>query len=234
MSEKISLTLIENQTEVLIREGKALELKEPLKVNFTGTIQSVVNYFEKRQNVCNAENSRVEYDYEAGTLKLIINEKNHYHDTIQGKIQFSKEYEQFGINTDKLWSPEALVKFLKMNKQWFPDNERHLALVGAVQKNNAKINSSLEKEKDDRGNKTDNFNRTVETNIPVEMTLQMKLFKGSERVYTFIIEIGVDATDTGIRIWFMSPELAEIINIEVKETIDAALAKLAILPQLEY
>lgn len=81
-----------------IREGKALELKEPVQVNISGTIVSVSEYLYKRASLCPNSVTHIIVDREKMSIKMIANETDHYRTTITGSITPSQEFTKWGIN----------------------------------------------------------------------------------------------------------------------------------------
>jgi hypothetical protein len=87
---------------------------------------------------------------------------------------------EIGINMSKSRSPEALAKFLKLKRSWFPDFASHAKLVSQLRNVKAVVNREVEKAADDRGNTTDNFTQSVESNMPDSFDMKIPIIQGEE------------------------------------------------------
>lgn len=218
---------------VTILEGKALPLSYPESVKFTGTINSVVEYYKHRKEVCNSKNSRVEYSYQKKQIKLFIDEKNsNSRDEITGKIEFTEPFTNFAINTDKTWTIDEFLKFVKKNIRFFDDREVHRTLVAELSNYKAKTTTDVTRVKDDRANLNATFDRKVISNLPEKFKLTMQILKGYP-AFTFNVEICLDSTSTGTDLWLQANDLFETLENAINEIIDTALVEIDV-PKLEY
>lgn len=64
--------------EVVIREGQALPLHEPERVQIHGTIDAPARWIEKREATINQKECYVEVNREEMTITLVTDEKNYY------------------------------------------------------------------------------------------------------------------------------------------------------------
>jgi len=219
--QKINITLAEGQKELVIREGKAQEIKEPVKLDITGTIQSPKEWLEKRKesNQFEAKNCHVIFSYEKMFIKLFVNETDHYRSIITGKAEVNPDLAKFGINTDKTWTKDQLKSFLKMNRAFFRDRDENLQMVTNLEKFSASVKAQLDMHKDDRGNSKNNAEIKVDTNLNMSFILKMPAFIGQTDI-EFKVEICLDVRDAGLTIWLESPELQEAIINGRKKLVD--------------
>ena len=93
--------------EVIIREGaapKALDPKAPVKMDVNGTINAPLEYLSKRIDTINQKQCHLIVNREKITIQLVVNESNEYtRGTIAGTLQYHPKFEEFGINTGKVW-----------------------------------------------------------------------------------------------------------------------------------
>jgi len=224
MKPEINLTLTDNTVTIL--EGKALEQKYPEKISIAGNIHSVKNFIEKRYGTREgAELQKIDKDRaivfvneEKMTIQLELDPQNIFGAVIKGRLEFTPELLQFGINTTKQFSREELVRLIRFNKRFFASD--HEAILLAYQKLQIKTASELSQESDTRGNKGVNFQKTVNIeHIPTEFILQIPVFKGFPDV-KFRVEICLDATDASVRFWFESVELHDIVETGKKQILE--------------
>lgn len=218
---------IENAgNELIIREGKAadpLPNKEPRIIAITGDIHSVSNFLKIRD--AEPENyepgwSSQEVDYNkaivtvdkfAGTLLLQLDPESHYGASILGTLEQSKEIEPFYINQEKRFDRKQLLKLIKFSRLFFNDKDMHAELMLSLSKLKMKTEQELKQEDDNRGNKTNSFERKMidDSGFAKFFTLFIPIFKGFDAV-TIRVEICFEPTDTGIMFWLESPELVEV------------------------
>lgn len=82
--------------EIIIREGKAVELKEPVKVKIQGTIDAAARWLETRFDCIKEKSCHVIVNREQLTIALQCNENNHYGTLVVGSLTLSPEYKRFG------------------------------------------------------------------------------------------------------------------------------------------
>ena len=185
-TEKLQINLGQNVTkaEVIIREGaavKELEPKAPLKTNISGTIGTVSEYLRKRVKTgqFTEERSQLIVNREDITIKLIINEDDAYNTgEVKGKLQIHPKFEEFGINSGKIWTPTELGLFFKMNRAIFVDRAENMKLVTTLMNFTASVNNTIERSVKENGNRTDNFAHVVNSNLPESLRLRIPIFKG--------------------------------------------------------
>lgn len=167
--------------EVVLREGKApvaLDPKEPIIVDITGTIDAPCRWLEKRMGLFDERTSNIIVDRDNMKIGLTINETDYYQTTIDGVLQPSKEMQEFGINAEKRWDPIKLSQFFKMHRAFFKDKSQNMTLVSTLKNFKAKVNQDIERSKEENGSRTDNYSQVVDSNLPSSFKLNIPLFKG--------------------------------------------------------
>lgn len=202
--------------EIIIREGAALEQKEPQKIELSGDIKTVSSFLLNRsdgydQQRVDRNKAIVIVDKDNMKITLNLDPQNFYGTIITGSLELSQELKVWSINQSKTFKREELVQLIKFNRLSFDNTEQHDKILKAYMAFEAKTDSELKASNDTRGNRAASINKNVSTNIPTEFILLIPIFKGKEAV-RFRVEICLDVTDGGARFWFESTELHEIIN----------------------
>ena len=216
------------KAEVIIREGEAikqLEPKAPVRTDLHGVIGVVQEYLAKRvaTGQFTQERSHIIVNRENITIELVINEDDEYkRGTVCAKLELYPKFKEFGINTNKIWSPEELGMFFKMNRAFFADKNENMKLVTALMNYEGMVNQQVKQGCDAKGNRTDNFSQVVQSNLPESFKLRIPIFKGRPaedlEVETFASVNGRD-----IRFILLSPGAEETLESIRDATIDEEL-----------
>lgn len=184
-SEKVNVIVPENYSgqpiEIIWRDGQAakqLDPKEPQPVNISGTIDSPFRWLEKRVELIDQKQANVTVNRDNMQISLVDKETDFYNNGVTGTLQPSKEMVEFGINSDKIWEPIKLSKFLKMHRAFFKDKTQNMMLVSTLKNFKAKVNQDIERSKEENGSKVDNYSQVVDSNLPKSFKLNIPLFKG--------------------------------------------------------
>ena len=199
-----------------IRLGEAPEVLQPKQMVVDGNFYSVSSFLQQRgkgigwQEV-NEKSAVVTCDKEKLTIQYESDPNDRLQTIVTGKAQYSPELEQFGINTGKMFNREQLVKLIRFGRMYFPNKVQHEELLKAYQQFEAKAQKEISQSSDNRGNAARNYNKQVSTNVPTDFALEIPVFKGEPKE-KFFIEICIEDSDAGVRFWFESVELAELIE----------------------
>lgn len=237
-TEKLQINLPEGQNELIIREGKApdlLPIKAPVKVAIIGTIDAPVEFLKRRfEHAVNAAFGDVNelhkhFDHtrchvlvnrEDVSITLVFDEHDEYkRGTVNGTLQLNPKFKEFGINSDKDWDPNELGQFLKMNRAFFPDKSRNMQLVSELKNFVAKVDTIIEKQREDKGNFKDNYSGVVTSNLPDTFSIEIPVFKGYQKE---VIEIEFYATTSAREVWLrlVSPGANELFETLRDKCID--------------
>lgn len=214
--------------EIIIREGeapKALDEKEPIKVEIFGTITSPYEWLSKRVGLINQKESHLLVCRDKMAISLIIDETNHYRTYILGMLESSKEMNDFGINTDKSWEPSKLSLFLKMHRAFFTNKSENMSLVSTLKNFKAKISQDVEKVKEENGSKVDCYTQVVDSNLPKSFKLNIPLFKGFPKE-EIEVETYADVDGRDISLTLVSAGANEVIEDYKNKAIDEQLKKI--------
>lgn len=219
-----------SSAEVTIREGAALKVldpKAPVKINLSGVIGSPVEYLTRRSKESdqfNEKRAHVIIDREQVKVTLIFNENDEYtRGQVEGKLSFHPKFVEFGINSGKGWEPNKLGEFFKMNRSFFPDREKNMQLVTLLKGFEAKIESSIERERKENGSVKDNYSKVVQSNLPDAFTVRIPIFKG-QAAEDLEVEIyaGVDGRDVTLSL--VSPGACQLLEDLRDKVIDEQVA----------
>lgn len=181
-----------SSNELIIREGEALKAVEPIRVNIIGTIESPFKWLEMKKTAINVIDCNILVDNDKGQIKLTVNEKNVYSDTILGVLSLHPDFVKFGINSGEQITSHDLAEKIKMYRSCFKDKDTAMKLVKDLRNFTAKVNKELEAFKDDRANYALKKSQVVETNLPASFILVVPIFKGQPKE-SFEVEINIDA-----------------------------------------
>lgn len=225
MENKLNVTINgDNEKPVItILEGEYQQPKEPVKIDISGNIESIGNFLKQRYKTkdgyglqkVDMTKALVTVDEAKMNIKLQIDPENHYGTTITANLELSDELKLFCINTGKMWGRSDIIKLLRFNRRYFPDQEKYTHLIESFQKLNLQVNSNIVNESDTRGTKDIQFKKFVTNQLPQGFTLDLPLFKGQEN-RRFFVELCLDVVDQKADFWFESPELDDFINEDKK------------------
>ena len=127
------------------------------------------------------------------------------------------KFEEFGINTGKVWTPAELGMFFKMNRAFFPDKAANMKLVSELMNFTATVNNKIERQVKENGSNTDNFSQVVNSNLPEKFTIQVPLFRGTPAE---TIEVETFAKINGREVAFilLSPGANQIVE-EIRDKV---------------
>ena len=208
--------------ELIIREGSAPDIPEPVKLFFSGQINSATNFYQSRKHLLVKIESGEEQPYfdarkmyvsvgkENGCITLYCDENSATGTEKFGKLELSTEYKKFGINAGKSYTPAELAKLLKSNRHLFPDKEKGMELIGILNAYKANVSTDVEKEQDSRANKKQSQETKVTSNIPEGFKINIPIFKGFKPA-KLNVEISLDASGHTLALFLESPEAQDII-----------------------
>lgn len=224
--ENIQIKVENGVKELLIRQGQALPLKEPVSLEIDGTIETVSRWLEKKKFDSDLQlRSHVIINRECKSIILHGDENNAYSDMIRGSVSMHPEFIKWGINDDsKSYTSQELALKVKMNRYMFSSLEKAAELVTVFQNLKAKVNREIENSNDGRGNARKSFNQVVESmSIPEKFTLITPIFKGDVK-RELEVEIVIDPSTLNCSL--ISPDAITTINNMVDDLINKEIEKI--------
>jgi len=195
--------------ELIIRTGDAPKVIEPKAVRIAGDIKSVYNFLQVRIEGIDKQKAIIEFNEKLKSVVLYTDPSSPIQTTVIGELEVYEKLDQFGINKEKFYGQNELEKFVRMNRFFFADKEKHTQLVSNLKNLSAKVNAEMVSEKDNRGNKNFGLKKEVKTDLAADFLLSIPLFKNSEPK-TFRVDICYELTDSTMRFWLESVELEEL------------------------
>ena len=203
--------------ELVIREGKALELKEPVKVTISGCIDSPVKWLEKRIGEVNQLNCHILIDREKRSISLEAEENDFYRASISGSLEIHPDVNRIGINSGEYLTNFEMADLFKMNRSLFENKNVAMKLVTELQRFKAKVEKEIEQADNNRGDRKLLLAQTVESNLPEKFKLSIPLFKGQKK-QTFEVEVYIRASDLCCTL--ISPEANDFMQEMIDTVID--------------
>ena len=234
-TEKLNINFAEgeNVKELIIREtdhvNEPLPILEPLKLDIVGTIAAPYTFLEKRYEDPQIPLNRthVIVDRDNLTITLVCNEIDaRDKQTVKGKIELSRQFNQFGINTGKLWEPEDLGQFFRINRSCFKDRDANMKLVSLLRNFKAKVTSDIEREQKDNGSYTDNYRKVVDSNMPESFSLNIPIYKGAA-AEEFVVEVIAQVHGREVQLELISPDAQSVVEEVRDNLIDEQLKKIS-------
>lgn len=234
-NNKINITVSEGVEEVVIREGKANDLHIPNGMEIGQlTIDAVKEYLSKEGiDSDEIKNSFVFYSTDDNEpfiqLNYAIRRENK--DDIHGKLTIDPDLKKFGINSGSQFTTHQLANFIRLNRHYFETKDQAMALVNQLQNFKATVDKEIEKANDNRGNAALVIKQKVISNVPLDFTLYLPIFKGTEKK-ALKCEIDIDANDLTCSL--VSPDLKELIQTESFRIINSELDEIKkLFPELK-
>lgn len=229
-AEAIMTQALSAAGEITLRQGKAVELHEPVKVGIAGTIDAPARWLEMRVGCLDQMRCHVTVDREGMRIALRCNENDYYGTAIGGALELSAEYRRFGINSGEYRTHFELAELIKMNRSYFENKTTAMKLVTELQNFKAKVDKEVEQSDNNRGDRRLLVSQAVKHNLPEAFTLVLPLFKGVAE-QTIQVEVYVNPAD--LTCTLVSPEANDIVTISRDALIDAVVERIrAAAPQV--
>lgn len=209
--------------EIIYRSGSAAPIELPEMIVIEGDINTISAFVKSRYQASTPEGHGLQFldkdrvvvfvDRTDFTIKIDVDPEHPRGTYVTGKLELAPELLKFCINTGKAFTREELVKLIRFNKIWFASRDQAETLEKAYMSFNAEIHAKIGKESDNRGNVSNSYKKTVQTNIPESFVLNIPIFKGQEKK-KFQVDILIEATDASTRFYLESVDLHDMITIE--------------------
>lgn len=209
--------------EIIIREGKAVEVKEPVRVSIKGTIDAAARWLETRFDCLKEKTCHILVNREDLYISLHCNENNAYGTFITGHLELSPEYRKFGINEGEYITHFEMAELIKMNRSHFENKSEAMKLVTELQNFKAKVDKEIEDCDNKRGDRRLLVNQAVQHNLPAAFSLVIPIFKGGEK-QTIAVEVYVNPADFTCTL--VSAEANDLVEELRNKEIDAVLDRI--------
>lgn len=220
MKENINITT--DGRELTIREGKALELREPTKVVINGTIKAVTRFVSTRTAEVDWKKAHILVDRENGTISLRTDETSHYGAEVTASLTLHPDFIKFGVNAGLARSPFEFAEFIKMNRSLFENHAAAMEMVSKLKNLRTKVDKEVELQTDNRGNnKTMIASKVIENSVPEKFKLRISIFKGMPKTE---MEVEIYFNPSDLTCTLVSPEAKDKEREIVDTAIDAELS----------
>lgn len=216
MEKKINFMVSGGSSDVVYREGKALELKEPLRVQIDGNIDAPKRWLEQRIEGINQKATHIKVNEDDKTITLVIDENNYYKTVIIGQLLMSKEYNKFKLNSGEYITNFEMADLIRMSRASFANKDVAIRLTSDLRNFKAKIDGEIEKSDNARGDTRLLRAQTVESNLPKSFELMIPVFKGLP-AKSIAVEVDIRADDLACTL--VSPHAQEVVDTIVKDII---------------
>lgn len=220
------------KAEVIIRRVATvneLSVKPPVQTYIVGTLGAPYEFLLKRHDQPDQINQKrcfILVDRNDMDITLITREDDPYlQGEVIGTLEVHPKFEEFGINSGKVWSPTELGMFIKMNRAYFKSKEENMRLVTELMNFKAKVDNTIEKSLKEKGDRTDNFSQVVNSNLPERFNLEIPIMKGYPAED---IEVETFAQINGREVAFLliSPGAQETMDLTRDGAIDEEMSKI--------
>jgi len=230
MQENIEVKTTENQKELIIRQGEASPVREPEPLHIVGDIMTVYEFLSKRTIDPHNSHIKVVKNSSSAVINLNIDETSQFKGLVQGVLSTSNEFDMWKINSDQTKGVSELAQFMKKKKRHFVDQSAGMKVIHELLNFKPKVEKSLEKMDDQRGNQRYKKEQAVDHNLPPSFSITIPLFEGESPV-TVNVEFLIDPNTFDCCL--ISDELEEKMEKQVDERINEELNKIReLMPEL--
>lgn len=195
--------------QIIVREGKANDVKEPHGLNICGNIDSPYRFLHQRKDDILVHEAHVEVNRDEMNIELVNDEHSAYADRVSGYLTLSQDFKALGVNDGEYVSNFDLAERIKKLRTLFESRDAAMRLVSELRNFKAKIEREMELSDDKRGNVNIRKSQIVESNLPESLKVTVPIFKGMEPI-TFKVEVEVNPSDLSCTL--TSPEANDIIR----------------------
>ncbi len=211
--------------EVVIRTGAApkIERRKAIVIDSVD-IAAPLKFWEKRKSHYRESTSGISFSYRKGiiTLKAPYNIDEVDTDEVIGKMVLNPELVGLKINEGNYVTFQELHEQLRWMKLMFVENNQYTAIISKLTNFKAKIDTEIEKVKDEKGNSSDYVVTKVKNEIPLEFQLKTNIYEG-QKEDIFNVNIIVKASGTQLLFTLESMDLYEMEESKKKSAMDEVL-----------
>lgn len=169
------------------------------------------------------EFTHVKVNREGGTIALIWGETKEEQQRISGSLEFAEQYKKLNLNNAQATcSPKDLANNLKRFRFLFTDQSEAMKIIADLLTFRADIKTNLVAEQDTRGGKKNMVQTSVESNMPLQFTMKLEIYKGFPR-QAVKVDICFNATTNNVECWLESIDALEWVEKQKVELFDEQL-----------
>lgn len=223
--------------ELILRTGEAAPVREPQALKLAGTVESVLDFYNKRKDGSIADrfpaigphNSYVAINRVGLTVTLVVTDREHNPIEVSGKMIENPIIKELGINGTKAWTNLQLRQALKLKRSIFESRDDLAALLNNLEQ--FKVNTDIEFENSNSFQGDVAYKKIIsaKANLKLEFFLNIPIYEGeSKRVVK--IDFELQPADGSVVMFLVSPDLAEAMDNTRDEVLDRVAGELAALP----
>lgn len=216
MENKINLTIngeVKEPIQIVVREGEAASIIEPVQVDISGTIESARLYANKIED---KKKAVVTFSLDKKTIELNSDPTNIYRHIVKGELKTNPDLIAFGINKGNKFNSDQLQNFIKTHAHCIKDINEAKNLIKSLQNFMVKFEQEVTKTDDRKGTTEDSVKNSIKYHkgeLQNILALSMPLYVGTDKV-DFTVEIEIDRDGTTPVFSFYSLDL----EVQLKET----------------
>lgn len=219
---KIVIQATSEVQEITIREGKSIDVKDPVKITLSGILNSPAKFLAAKKETFEAINCHAIVDHSKLSIVFIANEKDFYRTEVTGSLKPAKILDPFKINAEGKFKEKELAKILRRHPFLFDVKikDQYDKLIASLLNFSAVVTTTIESNNDQRGNMKNLLEKSVEQRIPESIKFTAPIFEGEESL-TFEVFICCEATSNAVEFYLDSPELYLLQESERKKLLGA-------------
>lgn len=214
MQEDVTVKIEGADKELVIRTGKALELRDnPILTIGEATIGAPATYAAGRD--IDPKKALVLYgrgrDGRRPFIKLIESQNDPMSSTIVGQLVGSPDLALFNLNGTSRFTRKELFNLLRRNRRFFADRSEHEVLLKLIADWKMKSSVDVRDGSDNRGSVEKLFSRATEHNLPEGFDLEMPIFVG-EMPQKFHVELCMEVNNDSATFWLECPDFYSLVD----------------------
>ncbi len=227
MGKKVNITAPLGVSEIILRKGTALEAKAPKSIKIDGILASPHQFLTGKPTMASlVEDIHLLIMKDKGRLELHVKDTDPYTEhVISGQLTRDKAMDLFKINTDKRWTVQEFLKFIRTVKYYFASGDEQKALIESLQKWSAKVEIVINEHQSTTGNSMSMLEKKVGgIELKTKFKLNVPIYQGYDKKQ-FDVEIGFDPKSNAVDLYLISDELFELEASLREKLVDDEIAK---------
>ena len=219
---EVKLNIAEGTQEIVLRQGNAEVLHEPLKVSVNGLINAPSTFFKVREGTFDLLKTHIIVNRNNQSLILVIDENNPFGSRISGQLKYNKELADFQINKEKMYSLKELTNLLRIKRMYFSDRNQNAKTLELLYAFEAKAITEIKDSDNRKGNSNKQLKKDTTSNVPGGFKLTIPIYEGQD-AKTFFVDILADISEVQVKFWLESVDLIELEYDSANEIINKEL-----------
>lgn len=194
--EKYQINVVPKDGTLIIehREGKALELRDAHKIDIKGDLNAPKTFFDCRAGQFPVDTTYCHCTATTGQLviELVGEDRKVDRIVVKGVGKSNPDMEAFSFGEGRGHTIDQLVKILRRKKHMFPEPELYQSLLNSLTNFKAKVDTTIEENKDTAGNVKKLLEKGVKSDVPASFVVEVQPYLNGPRA-TLLVETEVTA-----------------------------------------